>query len=116
MAAVCEPASFGGHRSSTVILIRRDDLAKFREWPICREIMVEHGGHGERILTLLGVADEFDRQAEAVAKRQAEGRRPNFEETMYLLDLALDHRVIDLPSKPVPWSRFEASLKARGLE
>jgi hypothetical protein len=116
MAVVCEPASFGGHQSSTVLLIRRDDLVKFREWPTCRDIHVEHGGQGERILTLLSVADEFDRQSEAIAKRQAEGRRPNFEETMYLLDLALDPGVVDLPSKPVPWSRFEDSLKARGLE
>ena len=116
MAVVSEPASFGGHQSSTVILIRRDDLVKFREWPSCRDLHVEHGSHGERILTLLGVANEFNRQADAVAKRQAEGRRPNFEETMYLLDLALDPTVVDLPSKEVPWSRFEESLKARGLE
>ena len=47
---------------------------------------------------------------------QAEGRRPGFEETMYLLDLALDPKVVDLPSKEVPWSRFEESLKARRLE
>ena len=33
---------------------------------------------------------------------------------MYLLDLALDPKVVDLPSKEVPWSRFEESLKARG--
>jgi hypothetical protein len=116
MAVVCEPASFGGHQSSTVLLIRRADLVKFREWPTCRDMHVEHGGHGERILTLLSVADEFDRQAEVVARRQAEGRRPNFEETMYLLDLSLDPKVVDLPSKEVPWSRFEESLKARGLE
>ncbi len=116
MATVCEPASFGGHQSSTVILIRRDDLAKFRDWTDCRNIHVEHGGHGERILTLLSVADEFDRQALAIAKRQAEGRAPAYEETMYLLDLALDQRVVDLPSKPVPWSRFAGGLKARGLE
>ncbi len=116
MAAVCEPASFGGHQSSTVILIRRDDLARFRDWTICREIHVEHGGHGERLLTLMNVADEFDRQSADIARRQAEGRRPNYEETMYLLDLAIDQRVVDLPSKPVPWSRFASSLKARGIE
>ncbi len=116
MATVCEPASFGGHQSSTVLVIKQSDLARFRKWTTCRDIQVEHGGHGERILTLLSVAAEYDRQAEAVAKRQAEGRRPNYEETMYLLDLALDQRVVDLPSKPVPWSRFEKTLKARGIE
>ncbi len=116
MAVVCEPASFGGHQSTTVLLIRRTDLARFRHWTTCRDVHVEHGGHGERILTLLSVAAEFERQSEAITKRQAEGRRPNYEETMYLLDLALDPKVVDLPSKEVPWSRFEASLKARGLE
>ena len=116
MATVCEPTSFGGHQSSTVILIRRDDLARFRDWTACRDIRVEHGGHGERILTLMSVADEHDRQAVAVAKRQAEGRAPNYEETMYVLDLALDQRLVDLPGKPVPWSRFAATLKARGIE
>lgn len=115
MAVVCEPASFGGHQSSTVLLIRRDDLDRFRDWPSCRAVHVEHGGHGERILTLMAVAAEHDRQAEAVARRQAEGRAPNFEETMYLLDLALDRRVVDLPSKSVPWTRFVDGLKARGL-
>jgi len=116
MAAVCEPATFEGHRSTTIILIRRDDLTRFRDWTKCRDIRVEHGGHGERILTLLSVAEEFDRQAALVAKRQAAGQRPGFEETMYLLDLALDRNVHDLPTKPVPWNRFEATLKARGLE
>jgi hypothetical protein len=116
LAAVCEPAALGGHQSSTVLLIRRDDLARFRHWPDCRDIRVEHGGHGERILTLLSVADEFDRQSIAIAKRQAEGKAPNFEETMYLLDLALDQRVVSLPSKPVPWTRFAAELKARTIE
>jgi hypothetical protein len=116
MAAVCEPATFGGHRSSTVLLVRRDDLPRFRKWLTCRDIQVEHGGHGERILTLLSVAQEFERQSLDVAKRQSEGRRPGFEETMYLLDLALDQRLFDLPGKPVPWGRFEATLKVRGLE
>jgi hypothetical protein len=116
MAAVCEPATLGGHQSSTVILIRRDDLTRFRHWPTCRDIRVEHGGHGERILTLLSVSNEFDRQTTAIEKRQAEGKAPNFEETMYLLDLALDQRIVALPSKPVPWSRFAVELKARSLE
>ena len=116
MASVCESAAFGGHQSSTVLLIRRDDLAIFRDWTKCRDIHVEHGGHGERILTLLSVAKEFERQTEADAKRQATGQRPNFEETMYLLDLPLDQRTYPLPTKPVPWTRFTEALKLRGLE
>ena len=116
MAAVCEPASFGGHQSSTILLIRREDLERFRDWTTCRDVHVEHGGQGERILTLLSVAAEFHRQSIAVAKRQAEGRRPEFEETMYILDLAIDRNVFDLPGRPVPWTRFTSTLKARGIE
>jgi hypothetical protein len=116
MAAACEAASIGGHRSTTVILIRRSDLARFRDWHDCKPMHVEHGGHGERLLTLMVMADEFDRQDTTVQRRRAEGRRTEFEETMYVLDLGLDIRTIDLPTKPVPWGRFEATLKELRIE
>ena len=31
---------------------------------------------------------------------------------MYLLDLGLDTRTLDLPTLPVPWDRFESILPA----
>jgi hypothetical protein len=105
----------GGHFLSTVLLIRSDDLARFRSWDTCSLIQVEHASHGERIVTLKVMAAEYDRQAAAVAERRAAGRRSNFEETMYTLDLALDAQSSDLPSKPVPWDRFETTLKQLGL-
>ena len=37
-------------------------------------------------------------------------------ETMYVLDLALDHRCANLPVKPVPWSRYTNVLKALDVE
>jgi hypothetical protein len=35
---------------------------------------------------------------------------------MYVLDLALDRRTSPIPTKPVPWGRFEEVLKGMGLE
>ncbi len=118
MAPVYERGALylGGHFLSTVLLIRRDDLIKFRTWEGCASIRVEHATHGERILTLMAMAKEFETQDKAVASRRAAGRRSNYEETMYILDLSLDTETADLPSKPVPWERFETTLEKLGIE
>jgi hypothetical protein len=105
----------GGHFLSTVLLIRLDDLLRFRDWESCSAIEIEHASHGERILTLMNMAAEYEQQAAAVANRRAAGRRSNFEETMYILDLGLDHQTADLPARPVPWDRFESTLKELGV-
>jgi hypothetical protein len=117
MAPVYERGTYylGGHFLSTVMLIRAADLARFRDWETCSAIQVEHASHGERILTLMAMAKEFDRQAGLVAQRRAARRRTSYEETMYILDLALDTEVVDLPTKPVPWDRLETNLKPLGL-
>ncbi len=60
----------GGHHSSTVLLVRRDDLARFRDWERCLSMHVEHRSHGERIVTLKRMADEFDRQNALVQERR----------------------------------------------
>ncbi len=101
----------GGHFLSTVLLIRRDDLLRFRDWDDCAAIEVEHASHGERILTLMNMAAEYERQEAEIASRRAAGRRANYEETMYILDLGLDTQCADLPSKSVPWKRFESTLE-----
>jgi hypothetical protein len=112
MAPVYESGTLylGGHLSSTILLVLREDLACFRDWQRCKAVMVEHRSHGERILTLMRMAAEFDRQISLVEKRRIEGRRSSYEETMYVLDLGLDTRVADLPVTSVPWERFEAIL------
>jgi hypothetical protein len=117
MAPVYERGALylGGHFLSTVLLIRPEDLLRFRQWESCARIQVEHAGHGERVLTLMNMAAEYERQAAAIASRRAAGRRSNFEETMYILDLGLDTQSADLPAKPVPWERFEPTLKALGI-
>ena len=113
MAPVYERGALylGGHFLSTVLLIRRDDLLQFRDWDRCAAIEVEHASHGERILTLMNMAAEFERQEAAITSRRAAGRRANYEETMYLLDLGLDTKCAPLPSKSVPWKRFEGTLQ-----
>jgi hypothetical protein len=35
---------------------------------------------------------------------------------MYLLDLALDTDETSLPTKPVPWQRFDRTLRELGLK
>jgi hypothetical protein len=117
MAPVFERGALylGGHFLSTVLLIRREDLLRFRDWEKTAAIQVEHAVHGERLLTLAAMAVEFERQAAEVAKRWAARRKSSYEETMYILDLGLDPRVADLPSKPVPWERFEPTLQKLGL-
>jgi hypothetical protein len=47
-----------------------------------------------------------------VQERRTQGRRSNYEETMYLLDLGLDTRAIGMPTIAVPWERFESILPA----
>jgi hypothetical protein len=117
MAPVYERGALylGGHFLSTVLLIRRDDLLRFRDWEDCSTIQVEHTSHGERVLTLMSMASEFERQAVAVEERRAAGLRSKYEETMYVLDLGLDTRSADLPAKPVAWDRFDATLKQLGV-
>lgn len=117
MAPVYERGALylGGHFLSTVLLVRLDDLLRFRDWEACTEIQVEHASHGERVLTLMEMATEYDRQAAAVAARRVAGRRSNYEETMYILDLGLDTQCADLPAKPIPWDRFESTLKQLGV-
>jgi hypothetical protein len=117
MAPVYERGTLylGSHFLSTVLLVRLDDLRRFLSWGDCSKILVEHGSHGERILTLMSMAAEYEKQASAVADRRAAGRPSNFEETMYILDLGLDHQCANLPAKPVPWDRFAQSLKALGI-
>lgn len=44
------------------------------------------------------------------------GGRTRYLETMYILDLALDHRSADLPTRAVPWGRFKQPLKDLNLE
>ncbi len=115
MAPVCEPGVLSQHQSSTVLLIRRTDLARFRDWDFCKKIYVEHGSDGARVLTLWHMAREFDRQINEVQKLRAAGKPTTFVETMYYLDLGLDTDEIDLPTKPIPWDRFASTLKALKL-
>jgi len=115
MAPVCEPGVLSAHQSSTVILIQRSDLERFRDWEFCRNVEVEHGSDGARVLTLWHMAREYERQRNEVEQLQAAGKPTTFVETMYYLDLGLDIDEVDIPTKPVPWERFASTLKALKL-
>jgi hypothetical protein len=116
MSPCCEPSEMAHHQPITIILISVADLALFESWPVCREIAVEHGSDGTRVLTLMELARRFKSERETIAKLQEQGKRTRFFETMYILDLALDKRITPLPTKKVPWGRFEDILRRLNLE
>jgi hypothetical protein len=116
LAPCCEPAALAEHQPVTLLLIRKSDLALFEEWPACRDVRVEHGSDGARVLTLMEMARRFRSEQEKIAALRAAGQRTMHAETMYVLDLALDRRTAPIPVKPVPWGRFEGVLQEMNLE
>src|SRR5262249_37803297 len=56
MAPCCEPAGLAEHQPINILLIAAADLALFESWPACRNIQVEHGSDGARVLTLREMA------------------------------------------------------------
>jgi hypothetical protein len=115
MAPVCEPGLLSEHQSSTILLVRRADLKRFLDWETCRNMQVEHGSDGARLITLWLMAHEFERQIAEVTRLKQAGKRSTFVETMYLLDLGLDMEELPLPTKSVPWGRYSTTLKQLGL-
>jgi hypothetical protein len=116
MAPCCEPAALAEHQPIIIVLIAKADLALFETWPACRDVQVEHGSDGARVLTLMEMARRFRAEQEKMAAMRAAGKRTTHVETMYILDLALDRRTAKVPVKPVPWGRFEGVLKELNLE
>jgi hypothetical protein len=62
------------------------------------------------------MARRYKTQREAITAARRDGRRTRYMESMYLLDLPLDQRTAPIPTKPVPWGRFEDILKKMNLE
>jgi hypothetical protein len=116
MAPCCEPAGMASHQPITILLIAVADLLAFAEWPVCRQVEVEHGTDGARILTLRDLARRYQAEQATLARLHEQGQRTLYVETMYLLDLALDRRSTAIPTKPVAWGRFESVLKVLNLE
>ncbi len=116
MAPCCEPAELAEHQPITIILIAVEDLQLFRNWPACREIEVEHGSDGARLLTLRELARRHAHETGEIERLRRAGKRTRHVETMYVLDLALDRRTVAIPTKPVSWGRFEHTLNALDLE
>ncbi len=116
MAPCCEPAALAEHQPIIILVIAVKDLALFETWPACRAIQVEHGTDGARVLTLMEMARRFRSEQEKIASLRQAGQRTKYVETMYILDLALDRRTANIPTKEVPWGRFEDVLRAMNLE
>lgn len=116
MVPCCEPRELSQHQPIVLILISVSDLALFREWGDCRNVRVEHGSDGARILTLMEMARRYQAEQEHIIRLRQEGKRTQYVETMYTLDLALDRRTSPIPVRPVSWGRFESVLKDMGLE
>ena len=111
----------------TVLLIRKADLAIFKSFESCRDLLVHHGSDAAKILTLLEVSRKFDAQRERLAKARKSGASTQYLEEMWLLDLCLSTDVIEptphevatgalKPFRPAPWDRFSATLGALELE
>jgi len=62
------------------------------------------------------MAKRFRAEQEKIASLRVAGKRTAFVETMYVLDLSLDHRCANFPVKPVPWSRYTNALKELDVE
>lgn len=102
IAPCCEPAALAEHQPITIILIAVKDLALFESWAACRDVRVEHGSDGSRVLTLMELARRHRSEQVEIARRRAGGERSRWVETMYVLDLALDTRRTDPdPAGPV---------------
>ncbi len=116
MAPCCEPRELAHHQPIVIMLIAERDLVLFDSWPACKGIQVEHGGDGSRVLTLIDLARRHRQEQARIAQLRREGQRTLYVETMYVLDLALDCRTGPIPTKPVPWGRFEEVLQGLGWE
>jgi hypothetical protein len=116
LAPCCEPAGMAVHQPITILLVPVSSLALFENWADCRNVQVEFGTTGMRILTLMQLARRFRAEQERLAVLRREGKRTLYEETIYTLDLCLDQRTAAVPLKGVPWGRFEDVLKQLDLE
>jgi hypothetical protein len=116
MAPCCEPAELAEHQPVTILLISINDLRAFESWSACRNVRVERGSDGARVLTLMELARRYREEQSKIASLRKAGQRTRHVETMYQLDLALDRRTSEIPMREIPWGRFESVLKALNLE
>lgn len=116
MAPCCEPVELAQHQPITILLVPVRELAAFENWSTCRNVRVEHGGDGARVLTLMEMARRFRDEQQKIADLRKAGQRTRYVETMYVLDLALDKRTAEIPLREVPWGRYESVLKELNLE
>ena len=115
MAPCCEPEELAKHQPIVIMLVALKHLGLFEHWEAFKDVQVEHGSDGARVLTLLMMARKFREEQDTMGRMKHEGRRRRHVETMYVLDLPLDLRTASLPLKPVPWQRFDDLFKRLGI-
>ena len=115
MAPCCEPADLAHHQPITILLVRAEDLALFEDWDLCRDVRVEHGSDGSRVLTLMELSRRFRAERENIHRIRKAGNRTLHVETIFILDLALDQRSAPIRTKAVPWDRFRTVREEMGL-
>lgn len=115
MAPCCEPSGLAHHQPITILLIAARDLLLFEDWATCRDVAAEHRSDGARVLTLMELARRYRDEQAHLQQLRAKGDTTRYAETMYVLDLALDRQTAAIPTRPIPWLRFEGVLKEMGL-
>jgi hypothetical protein len=75
MAPCCEPAELAVHQPITIILIAVKDLRLFETWEACRDVRVEHGSDGARVLTLMELARRFGSEQLRIRHLREAGER-----------------------------------------
>jgi hypothetical protein len=115
MAPCRDPDRLSHHKSLGVILISQEDLELFLSWPKVQRLEVEHAADAVRLLTLMELARRWRDEQAALAQHRAAGKSTRHQETMFLMDLALDRRSAELPTRAVPWARYRETLATRNL-
>ena len=116
MVPVVEEQAGGQLRTPSVLLVRKEDLPKFRHWAKVKDYRVIRGSHGAGILTLMHVAECYEKQQERIARARARSERVANKEEMWDLELRLDTETLDYASKRVPWQRFAETLDKLSFE
>ncbi|MFN8391279.1 MAG: hypothetical protein U0136_13385 [Bdellovibrionota bacterium] len=117
LCLVAEKGDLTGHKTTTAILVPIEDLKYFADWTNCREIFVEHGADGARVISLHIAAKKFLCEEALIAEKRAAGERTKGIEEFFILDLCLlKPHSNKIPTKRVPWSRYGEILTAIGLE
>jgi hypothetical protein len=110
-----DPHQLSHYKSLSVILISKKDLEMFLSWQTVERIQTERSTDAVRLLTLMELANRWQKEQKLISEHRVEGKSTRHLETMFLLDLGINRRSAGIPTRPVPWGRYLQELSARGL-